>query len=233
MQTMAKRIQSQVSDNVAIPQTALLAALAQLIAANGGTGGGFPVGSIPQANETDDNETDDGVPSDVALATARQQTAGGFTLRKSKGGGGGEYVASAKPNAKGLAGVAEFDSTTRKVSIPVKQRDGSIKREVKTAHLTDDTRNVVGPLLAESFRTVNDNGDRKVQSVRLAMLDSDGNAIRGSEMSLALCTSAAGSLMLTGDVSIPLDVADKHGKRTVTFSATLWAIARQCHRRTS
>ena len=194
--------------------------------------------AIDAGADDDEDEDDDDVSvtssqlantADLPPVTAKPLPAGGFALRRSGKGGKGELIVGNR-KGKGLAALPLLDSTSRKVSVPGKDRKGNARMEEKTVHLDDYTRNSVGPLMAQQIRTVADTDETvakgRKRTVRVALVDDNGKVI-GNPSTLNLCTSAGGSLMLSGDLAIPVPVTDSLGQTaTVEFSQTLYAIGR-------
>lgn len=154
---------------------------------------------------------------------ARANAVGTFRLRRSNRGGGGSITPSHTPKAKGLAGAPIFDDTTRKVKVKVRdQKTGVMVEEDKTAYLSDDSRNIAGPLLAQQYVTVEDteetHASRGAKTVRLALIDEKGVAIPGTSSRLLFCTSESGSFMLRGSLSVTIPIVDDKGeKREIVF----------------
>lgn len=147
-----------------------------------------------------------------------RQSAGSFSLRRGKGGASGEVVWHGRKGKSGIAACPALDESSRKVMVEEKDKAGNTRKVPKTLHLDDFTRNTVGPIMADTYRTVADDGNTTgKQSIRIAMLDADGKPVPQSIATLVLSTSAGGSLMLSGELSLPVPVADSTGKGVVVF----------------
>lgn len=196
----------------------------------------LPAGQVTSDEETEPQESPESViairdaadlpagPKPKAdRGAARDTMAGSFRLRRTGSSGGGSITPSTTPKAKGLAGAPIYDDTTRKVTVKVKDRvTGVTKNEEKTVNLHDDTRNVVGPLLAQQYVTIEDadetHASRGARAIRLAMIDDQGKAIPGTSCRLLFGTSESGSFMLQGEITVKVPIVDDKGvKGTVIF----------------
>lgn len=161
---------------------------------------------------------------------SRDIPSGSFRLRKSSASGSGSIVWPENPGRKGIAATPLADSTTRKVTVRIKERqkDGKVveKDVEKTLNLHDSTRNIVGPLLQDQYYTVDDHVDDNARlgttgrkAVKFVQVDNEGRVIPKTECMFRLSTAESGSLMLSGEMSAKMFVKDDAGESAVvTFT---------------
>lgn len=221
-------------------QATLLAAITGQHKPQASQNGNGHLANLPPANAAGENNDEESIDVESVLeigdaadrptitppidtGSPRPTPAGTFRLRRKSGSGGGSIDWSGKKGKTGIAASPAYDDTTRKVPVKVKdQKTGVTKVEEKTLNLSDETRNTVGPLLAEQYRTVEDgertHASRPYKTIRLAQIDDEGKVIPGTACPMLFCTSESGSFMIRGELNVKATVVDASGKGQIVFS---------------
>lgn len=194
-----------------------------------GNGQQPPVVTLPVNPDADDQLLADQAHDDgmAAPELPRHAPASDISLRRRKSGSamaGGEVHAGNIVSRSGIGSLPNMDDSWRKIPMKIKVKDELTGNEIEKTkpmrlNLQDHTRQTIKAIALSSYPTAADGvGVSKPKQIRIAQVDENGKAVQGTINTLILTESQTGSLMLTGDVSVRMDLEDETGKGQLIFA---------------